>query len=935
MTYKHFTNFSRGYVVEFIDSPNEEVCASWLLLPAENLWHEGIRGTAYLVCMFYFFVGIAIASDIFMSSIESLTSKQREVAKWDQERGEMVKFHVRIWNETVANLTLMALGSSAPEILLATIETAGTLGEDTSHKDSLGTFTIIGSAAFNLLIITAVCISSVPNHSTKQIREFGVFLLTAIWSMLAYIWMLIVVRYWTPGVITPVEAWITLGYMPLFVFLAYMQDKGWCCRFCTDNAVGQDEQHMRILNQRGRAGSFTGHILPKELRVLEQEKAEKHSNTKLSLIDLNETKHKKMFDSHSSSSSQGGREVLLHRDGKESDTVIEMNPQGNIPEHVEKHHATEPQAFARASSIRASAQFRHAIVATLRGAHPKPKPKHMSDVVDVQMKIKKQEKEGKKPEGDLLGKFTFSSDRYAVLESAGFLEVDVLFHRNIPPHIAYMKTLRGLSQEDTIELTSKTSVPNGDAVAYSKNGNVKISPEKDKPVPGVVSVEYETREGTAKTAKDFRYTSDTLIFKEDEYRKTISIPIVNDNQFENDVMFYVLLKNPTPGTGTGDPSVATVTIVDDDNPGEFQFDEDHCIADLSEWKVITKVVRINGFDGVVSLEYATIDGTAVGGKDLGPKVDYIAQKGTLEFGHAETSKTITIDINKDAKLIDKKDKHYQGPKNFIITLKNPSLGAKIGTRSAIVCNITKDELGDRLREIVEDEEEEATWKGQFVSAMTVGGDTDDDGNEIPPSWTDYLLHFLTFFWKLVGACVPPTRYWGAWPTFVFSLCYIAVLTMVVEQLGHLIGCVIGLKTSVTGITIIALGTSLPDTFASRTAAKQDEHADAAIGNVTGSNSVNVFLGLGIPWVLSTMYHLAKGTTFRVASDNLTQSVIIFSTVGTICIILLILRRKFVGGELGGENAVVRVGSSLFLFGLWCLYIILASLKAYDILKWEM
>lgn len=45
---------------------------------------------------------------------------------------------------------------------------------------------------------------------------------------------------------------------------------------------------------------------------------------------------------------------------------------------------------------------------------------------------------------------------------------------------------------------------------------------------------------------------------------------------------------------------------------------------------------------------------------------------------------------------------------------------------------------------------------------------------------------------------------------------------------------VGLKTSVTGITIIALGTSLPDTFASRTAAMQDEHADAAIGNVTGT-----------------------------------------------------------------------------------------------------
>ena len=33
--------------------------------------------------------------------------------------------------------------------------------------------------------------------------------------------------------------------------------------------------------------------------------------------------------------------------------------------------------------------------------------------------------------GDVLGKFTFSSDRYAVLESAGTLEIDVLFHRHL------------------------------------------------------------------------------------------------------------------------------------------------------------------------------------------------------------------------------------------------------------------------------------------------------------------------------------------------------------------------------------------------------------------------------------------------------------------------------------------------------------------------
>lgn len=36
--------------------------------------------------------------------------------------GETTVKTVRIWNETVSNLTLMALGSSAPEILLSVIE---------------------------------------------------------------------------------------------------------------------------------------------------------------------------------------------------------------------------------------------------------------------------------------------------------------------------------------------------------------------------------------------------------------------------------------------------------------------------------------------------------------------------------------------------------------------------------------------------------------------------------------------------------------------------------------------------------------------------------------------------------------------------------------------------------------------------------------------
>lgn len=62
---------------------------------------------------------------------------------------------------------------------------------------------------------------------------------------------------------------------------------------------------------------------------------------------------------------------------------------------------------------------------------------------------------------------------------------------------------------------------------------------------------------------------------------------------------------------------------------------------------------------------------------------------------------------------------------------------------------------------------------------------------------------------------------------------------------------------VSAITLVALGTSLPDTFASRTAAVKEQFADNSIGNITGSNSVNVFLGLGLPWMIAAIYHAAN------------------------------------------------------------------------------
>ncbi|KAK6026849.1 Sodium/calcium exchanger protein, partial [Ostertagia ostertagi] len=89
--------------------------------------------------------------------------------------------------------------------------------------------------------------------------------------------------------------------------------------------------------------------------------------------------------------------------------------------------------------------------------------------------------------------------------------------------------------------------------------------------------------------------------------------------------------------------------------------------------------------------------------------------------------------------------------------------------------------------------------------------------------------------------VPPPAILGGWLCFLVGLAFIGLLTAVVGDLASIFGCMVGIGDAVTAITLVALGTSLPDTFASKIAAQNDDTADNAVGNVTGSNSVNVYV----------------------------------------------------------------------------------------------
>ena len=208
------------------NSTNFGNCQPGLIIP---VWEPQVdlstgdrvaRAIVYFVAMVYLFIGVSIVSDRFMGSIEMITSQEKEVTV-KKPNGETQIIVVQVWNETVANLTLMALGSSAPEILLSVIEiyaknfTAGDLGPGT----------IVGSAAFNLFVIISLCVYVIPDGEVRYIKHLRVFFITAFFSVFAYIWLYIILAHISKGIVEFWEAFLTFLFFPITVILAYIADR--------------------------------------------------------------------------------------------------------------------------------------------------------------------------------------------------------------------------------------------------------------------------------------------------------------------------------------------------------------------------------------------------------------------------------------------------------------------------------------------------------------------------------------------------------------------------------------------------------------------------------------------------------------------------------------------------------------------------------------
>merc|ERR1712027_186242 len=501
-----------------------------------------------------------------------------------------------------------------------------------------------------------------------------------------------------------------------------------------------------------------------------------------------------------------------------------------------------------------------------------------------------------------------------------------------------------------------------------------------------VQVDYKTEDGTAASPGDYIEAVGTLTFGPGETQKMVTLEVLDDDVFEEDEHFYIRISNLRRKDGKafkeievegedgrksmqsccqmGTPHMATIMILDDDHSGIFGFEDSEAEIVESVGTYELEVKRISGARGKVAIPFNTEDGTAKEGQH------YEAQEGELLYENEETTKTISIAITdeesyekslimyveigeprhiaegKEGEGVDYSELDAKNPEELteeekIALLGRPCLGAN--TRIQIRIKESK-EFKNSVDKMMQKANNSmvvgsSSWLDQFSEAFTVQADDDDEegedgeeGEEKMPSCGDYIMHFLTLPWKLIFAFIPPTGIYDGYPTFVISILFIGACTAVIGDIAGHLGCFINLKDCVNAIAFVALGTSVPDTFASKTAAIEDETADNSVGNVTGSNAVNVFLGIGIAWTMAAIYWESQGLTFDVPVGSLGFSVTIFC-LEALCAILILLARRHpsIGGELGGPKFFKTISSSIFVF-FWCFYVMISALEMYGVIE---
>ena len=453
----------------------------------------------------------------------------------------------------------MALGSSAPEILLSIIEVF--------HNDfkagDLGPNTIVGSAAYNLFVIIGYCILVVPDGEVRRIKHLRVFFVTASWSVFAYIWLYLIISVFSRGVIELWESLLTFLFFPLTVLSAYFVDK----KIFLGNFLQKKIKATKLIRDE-EAGENGPNGQP--LKLLSGEEGENKPDQSLDVSYSNnpDIKH---FEEHR-------REYInILKEMRQKYPDIGIDELQKLAEVEILKRGPKSRAYYRIQATRK-------LIGGTANVKKKIAEKDKSDLLNIQRSKSNLENILEDPE--TLTCFSFDPAHYTCFESVGSIEIYVI--RN------------GGDLSKTMMVDFKTE----DGTAQSKT-------------------DYDCVEGTLlfgpnEVRKQFIVTIiDDDVYEEDEhFYARLSNPRILDIDGNSTYVDEKVAK-------IIHPDLATIMILDDDHNGIFLFAEPMIEIIENCGQVRIKITRTSGARGKVKIPYKTVDGTAISGRDYEKKNDFV------------------------------------------------------------------------------------------------------------------------------------------------------------------------------------------------------------------------------------------------------------------------------------------------------------------------
>lgn len=240
-------------------------------------------------------------------------------------------------------------------------------------------------------------------------------------------------------------------------------------------------------------------------------------------------------------------------------------------------------------------------------------------------------------------------------------------------------TLTIINDDSSISL----SAANYQVAKNIVSGVAAISIVRQGSVNGTSTVNFSTTGlGTAVSILDYTPVSNTVTFAPGVSNVVVAIPINNNGIVEGNRTVTMQLANAT-GSVLYSPTNATLTIVDTVNAaGLLSFASPNYViteGGTGYTNAYITVVRSFGSAGTITVNFSTVDGTALAG------TKYVSTNGTLTFGDGETAKTFPVQVVNDLTA--------EGPESLSIVLSNPTGGAGLFSPTNTILTILNTNTG--------------------------------------------------------------------------------------------------------------------------------------------------------------------------------------------------------------------------------------------------